>query len=109
MHCASKSDQKLAVICSGPLSPLHSIEPLVVGIILERATMRQLIRVSEGIALVNLMIEGTKLEEDFVKWKRATNPSLSIDEKVGRNYWQSFTKQYEAILLSKKSVTYDRK
>ena len=92
MHRASTRGRKLAVIRSGLLSPLHSIEPFVVGISLGRATMRQPIRVSKGIVPVNSMIEGTKLEEDFVKWKRATNPSLSIDEKVGRNYWRSFTK-----------------
>ena len=109
VHRASASGQNLTVMKFGPLSPLHTIEPLVVSILLEQSAMRQPMRVCEEISLVNLMIQDTQIQLDLIEFRRKTNTLSQLGDTVGWDYWPAFMKRYDDIFSSKKSVRYDRK
>ena len=83
VHHASTSARNLAVMKFGPLSPLRKIEPLIVGILLEQAAMRQPMQVCEGIALVNSMIQGTQIQCDLIEFRRKTNTLSQLGGTVG--------------------------
>ena len=42
--------------------------------------------------MINDLIDGTKIQQDFIKWKK-TN-TCSEDGKIRRGYWYGFLKSY---------------
>ena len=54
----------------GLTSPLVALETIVVTIVIQMARIRQCLTPSRGVALVNSLISGNKLEEDLIKWKK---------------------------------------
>ena len=89
----------------GQVSPLAVIEPIVVGIILQMAQIRQCLNPSKGLALVNSIIEGTKVQDDLKKWKQKNTPNST--GTVGKGYWRSFMKRYNNQIVSKRGAKYE--
>ena len=54
---------------SGLTSPLISIEPQIVAILIQMAQIRQCLNPSEAVQLINSLIKGTQLQQDLIKWK----------------------------------------
>ena len=72
IHRVNTSVQNLLVIKEVHLFRLNSIEPLVVRIPLERDAVSNPMHVSEGIAIVNSMIEGNKIRYDLMHYRKIT-------------------------------------
>ena len=89
----------------GQVSPLTEIETIVVGIILQMARIRQCLNPSKGLALVNSIIEGTKVQDDLKKWKQKNTPNST--GTVGKGYWRSFMKRYKNQIVSKRGAKYE--
>ena len=89
----------------GQVSPLAEIEPIVVGIILQMARIRQCLNPSKGLALVNSIIEGTKVQDNLKKWKQKNTPNST--GTVGQGYWRSFLKRYKNQIVSKRGQKYE--
>ena len=75
------------------MSPLADIEPLIVGIILQMARIRQCLTPSKGLALINSIIEGTSVQEKLKKWKEKNTPNCV--GTVGKGYWRLFLKRHK--------------
>ena len=74
--------------CGGHLSPLVSIDDIVVGILIQMSRIRECLTPSVAIELVNSLIEGQPIQKHLIEWKKK---SLNDEEgKVGRSYWRSF-------------------
>mmetsp|Transcript_28022 Transcript_28022/g.34110 ORF Transcript_28022/g.34110 Transcript_28022/m.34110 type:complete len:130 (+) Transcript_28022:130-519(+) len=98
VHRVNKSGKNQTVMKLGPLSLLHSIKSLVVDIILERAAMRQPMRVRKGIAIVNSMLKGTKIKQDLMEYRKNKKLFSSLGGNVGQEYWRAFINRYNEIL-----------
>ncbi len=55
---------------TGHISPLEKIEPTVISIIIHIARFCQSLSPSQGLRLVNSLIEGTEIEKELVQWKQ---------------------------------------
>ncbi len=87
---------------SGLSSPIESIKPYIVSIIIQLANMRAPISSSQGLALCNSIIEGTKFQEDVVAYKKSY--CQSVNQKLGLSYWKGFFEKKQAIDQSKKGL-----
>ena len=54
----------------GLQSPLLAMENLLVRTIIQMARVRQCLTPSQGVALVNSMIEGTQIKTKLMNWKK---------------------------------------
>jgi hypothetical protein len=77
----------------GPTSPLAPIEPLLVDLCIQRARMGQPLSQSEGMLLVNSIIEGTiyqaKLRRYHIDVMKMSSDAGSLGIAGGR-YWRNF-------------------
>ena len=92
-------------LAGGQVSPLADIEPLVIGIILQMARIRQCLTPSKGSALVNSIIDGTKVQNELKKWKEKNTPNCVAT--VGKGYWRSFLKRHKNQIVSKRGQKYE--
>ena len=89
----------------GHISPLNSIEPTIIEIILQMARIRQSITPSKGLMLVNSLIKGMPIQKELVKWKRKfSNDTLGT---VGKGYWDRFIIRNKHKLVSKRGQKYE--
>ena len=68
-HC----DRKQLVshhVAGGKVSPMLSIEPIVVEIILQMARIRQCLCPNKGLQLVNSLIKDTNTQKELIEWKK---------------------------------------
>jgi hypothetical protein len=91
----------------GLTSPMIEIEPYIVSIIIQLANMRVPISSSEGIALCNSVIHGTKFQKILQKYKEKHCRSASM--KLGPSYWKGFLKRNQHLIRSKKPVRFETK
>lgn len=83
----------------GLSSPLLPIEPTIVKLITQMATIRQCLNSAQGLQLVNDLIKGTEYEEKLVKFKsKFSNNVLPI---VGLSYWNGFMRRNGDRIVSK--------
>ena len=54
----------------GQCSPSQKIEPVLVRIIVQMARIRQPLTPSEGLQLVNSLIDGMPIQQELIKWKQ---------------------------------------
>ena len=76
----------------GQISPLLRMEPTVAEIILRIGRIHQCLTPSKGLQLVNSLINGTKLQQELIAWKKRLNSNNEAGI-VGRGYWRKFMKQ----------------
>ena len=92
-------------LAGGQESPLAPIEPIIVEIILQMARIRQCLTPSRALRLVNDLIDGTKIQQDLIQWKK--NNTCSEDGKVGQGYWYGFLKRHKHLLVSRRGQKYE--
>ena len=92
-------------LAGGQVSSLAAIEPLIVGIILQMARIRQCLIPSKGLALINSIIEGTLVQNKLKKWKGKNTPNCV--GMVGKGYWRSFLKRHKNQIVSKRGQKYE--
>lgn len=89
----------------GHISPLNSIEPTIIEIILQMARIRQSITPSKGLMLVNSLIKGMPIQKELIKWKKKfSNDTLGT---VGKGYWDRFIIRNKHKLVSKRGQKYE--
>ena len=54
----------------GPSSPLNRCENEFVKVLIQMARMRQALSPSQGVDLINSLIEGTQVQKELVAWKK---------------------------------------
>ena len=88
---------------SGLWSLLRPIEPNIVNTIIQIARIRESIRPSTGVILVNSIIKGTPVQDELIRWKRWTG-SYNTDGlgEVGRGYLKKCMKRKKDKIFSKK-------
>ena len=84
----------------GPKSPLQMYELDFVRIMVQMAKMRQALSPSEGISLINSLIEGTQAQKDLIAFKKQS--SYGDSGAVGIGYWRRFKERCEYLICSKK-------
>ena len=84
----------------GPKSPLQIYEHEFVQVMVKMAKMRQALSPSEGISLINNLIEGTQAQKDLIAFKEKC--LFGDSSAVGVGYWRGFKKRNEHLICSKK-------
>ena len=76
----------------GTESPLLTIEPKVVNIIIKMGEIREPLTPSKGLRLVNDLIKGTSVQKALINWKHASNCTQDPSEygTLGYSYWYGF-------------------
>ncbi len=88
-------------MAGGRETPLAPIEPIIVEIILQMARIRQCLTPSRALRLINELIDGAKIQQDLIKWKK-TN-TCSKDGEFGQGfYWYGFLKRHKHMLVSRR-------
>ena len=90
---------------AGRISPLESIEPTVISIVIQMARIRQSLSPSEGLRLINSLIKDTKIEDDLVYWKKKFSNNTS--PTVGLGCWSRFMKRHKDKIVSKRGQRYE--
>ena len=88
----------------GSKSPLAAIEAAVVIIIIQMARIRRSLTPSNGLKLVNDMINGTDIQKDLIKWKEINTSNTS--GSVGKKYWRNFMRRHGDKIISKRGAKY---
>ncbi len=83
----------------GLKSPLLSIEPYVVSLILQLAKMRIPLTTEQGLQLCNSIISGTKYEKLTSEFK--DKYLRSSTKKLGHGYWRGFMKRNKHLISAK--------
>ena len=102
-------DTVIVVTASGPDSPLAAVEPDIVKLILAMSEIREPLRPSRCLNLINDMIKGTPSQQKLIDFKTKSKSSTiytPIDE-VGTSYWQNFKKRYGHLLVDKKGEKFE--
>ena len=64
---------------------------------------------SDGLRLINELIEGTQIQKDLIEWKKQKKTYCKSEEdlgKVGPKYWKLFLKRNKHLLRSKSGKRY---
>ena len=105
-RCRRKRSQVYSI---GPPSPLHSIESRLIATILQLARIRQPVTPSQAISLTNAMIDGTRVQQQLIDFKKQTN-SQQVQKlwgTVGGKFWYNFKGRYCTILNSKRGQKFE--
>ena len=89
----------------GHESPLLPIESTVVKLIIQLSRIRQCLTPSQGLSLVNSLIDDTPVQEDLIAFKNRF--CCNKEGKVGRSYWRAFMKRNGHLIVSKKGQKYE--
>ena len=90
---------------TGPISPLRACEMEFVQVLIQMAKMRQSLSPSQGICLINSMIDGTQTQQDLIEFKDKN--SHGGNGTVGIGYWKGFKKRNEHLIVSKRGGKYE--
>ena len=93
----------------GNASPLLAIEPKIVELVICMSKLKRSLNCSEGLRLINELIDGTLIQQKLIEWKKKRKIQSSSPEdlgKVGRKYWQSFMKRNYHVLRNKAGRRY---
>ena len=69
------------------------------------ARIRQCLSPSQGLALVNSLIDEQPIQQDLIQWK--TKFSTNCDGSVGAKYWQGFMLRNKHLLVSVRGQKYE--
>ena len=89
----------------GLYSPLCSIKPQLVKILIQMAKIWQCLTPTEAIQLINSLIDGTQVQKDLVEFKKKY--SHGKDGTVGYGYWRHFKKRNKHLIRSKRDAKYE--
>ena len=90
-HTARQRVMRNKIFCvhKGHTSPLISIEKAAVMTIIQMCRIRQSLSPSQGVALVNAMIEGGEEQQNLIEWKKRNshyNEDITVLDQVGPGY-----------------------
>ena len=93
----------------GVVSPLASVDPYLVSIFMHKSRIGQPMGMTEGLAVINSMIEGTTHRVKLVNLKKRLKckqdePGLAT---LGTSYWSNFGKRHSHVLDSDTGVSQD--
>ena len=71
------------------------------------ARMRQCITPTQGLSLVNSLIEQTPIQCDVVSFKKRGSTCGDFEGKFGTSYWRSFHRRNAHLVVSKKGQKCD--
>ena len=91
----------------GLYSPLIEMEPAVVNIIIQMARIRVCLRPSDGVRLINSMLNSTGLQKKLMEWKRKYSHHGTNISIVGQGYWKSFMHRNKHLIVSSKGQKYE--
>ena len=91
----------------GLYSPLLDMEPAVVNIIIQMARIRVCLRPSDGVRLINSMLNSTGLQSQLVEWKKKYSHHENNICTVGQGYWKSFMHRNKHLIVSSKGQKYE--
>ena len=106
--------KKLIVPHRGTESPMATVEPALLQIVIQKGKMNQPLTVQEGLQLANSMIKpASETERNVIEYLKARN-QYSIDgtstkspgNLLGSGYWAGFRRWYGHLLVSKKGVQF---
>ena len=114
--CIQQRLKRNKLICTthtGTASPMAPIEEHIVALMVQMAKMRQPLNVSEGLALANSLVEGTKWEDDLISFKerRGWKQLTSDGQKkplLGKKWYKGFWKRYGHLLEKKKGQKFSK-
>ena len=86
--------------CTGIVSPMVAVEPLMVQLYIQKAQMGQSLGIREGLCFANSLIEGNFHEEAVVAWKAQLKLSGSGVSTLVSKYWRNFKRRHDDILDS---------
>ena len=88
----------------GKALPMQEIESKILQLILCMSNIKRSLTSSEGLMLVNDVINGTVTKDKLIEWKKTHkiyhSPGTDI-ASLGRSYWSSFLKRHAHQLRSK--------
>ena len=93
----------------GTFSPLYFIEDQIVQLCIVMSKLKSSLSVSEGLSLVNELIENTPIQQSLIDWKKLHNTyhkDPSDLGKVGHNYWLNFIRRKGHLIRSKSGKKY---
>ncbi len=94
----------------GLCSPLEEIEDVFVEFLVEMSVFKRPLTVTEGLDLVNSLIQGTKYEQAVIEFQekfcRGTMKEGSTKGKVGKAYWRKFMERHEQEICTKRTEKY---
>jgi hypothetical protein len=96
----------------GQTSPMLEVETYLVELILKLAEMRQPITTSQGLQLVNSLINGTSIKKHVIEWKKRNCQAFKSGKgkhKLSEGYWRSFISRNKHLIRAKKAVKFDNK
>ena len=98
---------------SGNKSPLLPVENEFVSLILCMSKIKRALTVSEGLRLINELIDGTEIQQQLIAWKikRKIYCHNEIDlGRVGTSYWRGFLNRNSSQIKSKvaRKFAFDR-
>jgi hypothetical protein len=101
----------------GTPSPMLSLEPYIVELIIQLSRMRSPINVTTGLQLANSLIAGTQIMHDVLQWKVKHNvharqkwlDDFTSDGRLGKGYWRGFMRRNGHKIKCKKAVKFDNK
>ena len=111
-HTVHPRTKREKIMCDhrGHTSPLLSIEKAAVATIIQMCRIRQSLSASQGVALVNSLIEGGEEQKKLVEWKiknSHTSLDFTILSHVGPGYWHGFMKRNGHLIESKRGHKYE--
>ena len=101
-----KRNAPMTVNHAGKTSPLAPVEPRIVSTIVQMARIRMAISPSQGIRLINDLIDGTPVQKDLIKMKKSIESS-DTSGTVGIGYWRQFMKRNGHLLVSKRGKKFE--
>ena len=90
-------------------SPLILIEPKIVELVICMSKLKRSLNYSEGLRLINELIDDTPIQQWLIEWKKKQNIHYLSEEdlgKVGPRYWLSFMKCNRHVLQNKPGRQY---
>ena len=89
---------------TGNDSPLIAIEPQIVELAICMSKLKRSLTCSDGLRLVNELIQGTEIQQRLIKWKKFKKIQCSSPSdlgKVGKQYWKAFLRRNRHVLRNK--------
>lgn len=94
---------------TGNESPLKFIEPTIIQLVLCMAKLKRALTSSDGLRIVNELIDGTEAQQRLIEWKSFKKMNHNITEdfgRVGKTYWKLFLERHKDELRSKRGRKY---
>ena len=92
----------LSISSYGPKTPMSTVEPKLVELIIRMSRIRRCLTGSQCLHLANDLIAGTDVEKEVIKFKEKIYKKKFETASLGMNYWRGFKKRWEHRLTCKR-------